>query len=1055
MTPEGFFCLRTPMLPQEHLTRLTAEALRELLSNRVVREAILLASPSLDAELGQWQQRPDAEPGDRVLHACFKYLTRMAARPTPFGLFATVASGVIGRETCLTVSAVDKVRRRTRLDHEYLFKLCQSLNDRGEIPDAICYHPNPTILRLPDSIRFIERRTAGKAHGHHLVEVERTPALDLVLSASAEGAIFAQLIAELVAAGHAACPATRFVRQLIQSQTLVSSLGVVVSGSSALAELLRQAEGISQLREVTAVLTEVQASLESLDRPALDNSPTRYAAIAHSLDPLGVEVEPHRLFQVDSARDACGTLSEQVAREVSAGVDLLHRVGSARRVDPLVDFTRAFAERYEGRSVPLLEALDADLGIGDVLWPSSESSPLVAQLPLTPTRLSEVPWGTRERCLLRGVSEHPSAQAIEWCLSEEDIADLAVDQLPLPECGAAVVTVAAGGAAAMDRGEFLLHLGHFVGPSGARLLGRFCEADPDLEGLVERHLRWEESRDPSAIFAEVVHLPEGRVGNVACRPTLRDYDLIISGRSALPIERQIPVSDLVLSLLDDRLVLYSQRLGLRVVPRLTSAHNYATGLAIYRFLALLQGQGTSGGLAWSWGPLADALFLPRVRHGRIVLALATWRIQAQEIRDLRGANASERLPAAQCLRARRGLPRWVVLVDGDHRLPVDLDNPLAVDAFIEELDPKGDAILEELWPELGPSVVHGPEGTYRHEVVMPLRSTQERERPSPIAHANRSIPRRFAPGSEWLYLKLYLPSQAADLVLKEVIGPVSRAWCRTGPGRRWHFLRYADPEPHLRWRLSGEPDELLEELWPSVRQALEPFLSRGQLRRLQFDTYEREVERYGGPDAIHLAEALFCHDSDAVIDILDALAPGDAALDERWRLALRGIDDLLIAFGLDLPARLRLLERNSKYGSIPEPDAALRRQLSTRFRERRGSLEALLAAGPGSEHPLQAGIAILSERSTAMRWAIERLKAISQHDGLQTSVADIAGSLVHMQVNRLMAGAANAHETVIYDWLRRLYRSQMARCSPLTPNGEHHDRAEQPDPEALEAIGGA
>ena len=60
------------------------------------------------------------------------------------------------------------------------------------------------------------------------------------------------------------------------------------------------------------------------------------------------------------------------------------------------------------------------------------------------------------------------------------------------------------------------------GPSGARVMGRFCHASPAIERIVRDHLRQEQARRPEAVFAEVVHLNEGRAGNVLCRPVLRE-----------------------------------------------------------------------------------------------------------------------------------------------------------------------------------------------------------------------------------------------------------------------------------------------------------------------------------------------------------------------------------------------------------------------------------------------------------------------------------------------------------------------------------------------------
>src|SRR5262249_54121206 len=196
------------------------------------------------------------------------------------------------------------------------------------------------------------------------------------------------------------------------------------------------------------------------------------------------------------------------------------------------------------------------------------------------------------------------------------------------------------------------------GPSGARLLGRFGHADPELALYVERHLRAEEALRPDAVFAEVVHLPEGRLGNILARPTWHAYEVPYLGRSALPAERQLPLSDLRVAVDGARVVLWSARLGREVLPRLTCAHNFTTGQGVYRFLCALQGQGVASGLAWDWGPLAGSAFLPRVVYGRLVLARAQWRLTAAEVARLPAGGPEPTLAAGRRWRHERGLPRW-------------------------------------------------------------------------------------------------------------------------------------------------------------------------------------------------------------------------------------------------------------------------------------------------------------------------------------------------------------------------------------------------------------
>src|SRR5262249_20995910 len=154
--------------------------------------------------------------------------------------------------------------------------------------------------------------------------------------------------------------------------------------------------------------------------------------------------------------------------------------------------------------------------------------------------------------------------------------------------------------------------GGAFGPSGGRLLGRFCHADPRLQPFVEQHVRDEEALQPDAVFAEVVHLPEGRLGNILARPVLRAYEIPYLGSAGVPRGRHIPRTDLRVSVAGEQILLRSARLGRRVIPRLTSAHNYHQSSGIYGFLCALQAHGTAGDLGWDWRPLRDAPFLPRV-----------------------------------------------------------------------------------------------------------------------------------------------------------------------------------------------------------------------------------------------------------------------------------------------------------------------------------------------------------------------------------------------------------------------------------------------------------
>ncbi len=144
--------------------------------------------------------------------------------------------------------------------------------------------------------------------------------------------------------------------------------------------------------------------------------------------------------------------------------------------------------------------------------------------------------------------------------------------------------------------------------------------------------------------------------------------------------------------------------------------------------------------------------------------------------------------------------------------------------------------------------------------------------------------------------------------------------------------------------------------------------------RFAVDTYEREVERYGGPEGMAAAEELFAADSRCVAGLLGCLR-GGLGLD-RVGLAVVTVDDLLDALGLDPRRRLEWCG-----GRVAD-----RRASGPEHRRRKAILRPLLAdprrlgSVPGGREVL----GLLAERRAALAPIAERLGDLALGTALGT-----------------------------------------------------------------------
>ncbi len=1033
--------VRIPLAGSATLDNLTWEKIAQLVGDKAFREALYMASPALYDEAGKldFSRQPD-QKDRRVVYSLIKYLSRYATRCTPFGLFGGFSTLPLGSgPTQVHTDTRDTLRKVVRLDMNYLCALAQDLERHEAIRPYLRFYPNSSVYTLNNQYRYVAYRydEAGR-RVHHLSSTDQNPYVDTLLTQAKRGTTVGEMASALVSHEVTADEAEAFVAQVLETQLLVSELEPSLTGDDFLTQILTllttlgQTHSSAGIDTITALLSEIRADLKAIgQRGAADASVGKYAAIEAKLSQLATPFDRKVLFQVDAyLPQTTGYLNQGLLNKLVAKLPTLMKLVPHQN-SILKEFRHRFTDKYEDEEIPLVVALDPEIGIG---FPAgsdrADPSPLIDTIPMGgPAPASRtVSISTEQEYLLRKVAEAQVSGAVEIRISEDDLRAVEPKNTALPLTNSAMFSVIREG------GKEMLVLDNFGGATGAFLLGRFGHTDESVKQLLTDISRAEDAAQPDAIFADIVHLPEARTGNILIRPALKAYQIPYLGKASVDADHQIPVSDLLVSIRGSRVVLRSRSLNREVIPRLANAHNYSNSdsLDIYHFLCALQYQGIRGQLGDVLGGFSSLfVFLPRIVLDGIILSEARWNGRAAQIAPVVSAfkrgHWLETQAELERWREQYRIPQHICLVDGDNELYVDLANQWLAETFLNELKSREAFVIKEFLFRAGNAVVQSRLGWHTNQFVVAFRNEPEPIRPDQreniAEHAtqlskNQVVTRQFFVGSEWLYYKIYTGLKTADTLLSEVLHPLIERLLVEGRIEGFFFIRYADPHGHFRIRFHLTNPEQLGAVVGELHQCLAPFVANKSVTAIVSDTYKRELERYG-PNTIDLVESFFHTDSQAILRFLSQIE-GTEGEECRWRFGLKLTDDLLTMFGLDLVQKVGFTEQQVAYfGREFGYNALVKKQLDLKHRALEPALAELFAE-TNEDHEFF--YALCRERVANAQTFVQTIQNLAKKGQLQLPLDSLLGSLVHMTTNRLFRSRQRFVEFSMYYHLHKFYR---------------------------------
>jgi thiopeptide-type bacteriocin biosynthesis protein len=1001
--PAPWLIVRSPLLPSLGPGSISTTRPRDGLADPRVRRALAIGSPDLLDAL----QRPEASARDqaRAKSKLARYLIRMSTRPTPYGAFAAVSLAEWGERTTLTLLN-DRDRIRTRPDMGWLVGLCLALDTDAVARTESLWMVNACAVERHGRLGLAD---TAKPQG----SVRITAAVREVLRLARHPVPYGQLRDHLLESTTGSPEQVdRLLNQLWEQRLLVTDLRPRLTTANPAVDLRQRLSARGSCAKSARALEELLADMSSFDSAPASEAPSRLrgiAARANALHPVSGPV-----VQSDMARPVGdgGQVNAWVGKECAHAAELLLRLSPEPLGSPdLHTYRRRFLAHYGQQEIPLLDMLDEHTGIGPLGHAHASNADIsperAAMRARTLVDLALAAIRERERVVELTDAMVTSLQT--WDPSPAT-APISLDLSAF---------VVATSAQAIDQGNFHVVVGPNLGASSAgRSLGRFADllAPEGVAALQQLSAAEHRARPDAGLPVEVVYLPENhRSANVIVRPVAHDREIVLDTPSGLPTDRVVPLGDIAVGVRHDRFYLRSRNLGVELRPTARHMLNTHRAPAVCQFLDVVSRDGSPQFAPFDWGSAAGFPFLPRVQYGRIVLAPARWLLRpAIDGHDgwIDDASAFARHLAEW--RTAWSVPARVYLTMSDNRLLLDLEAPDQVEQLrTEARSARAQAlVLQEALPDTTDAWLPGRDGRFLSEIVVPLvlRASPSGAEPRPITAPVRptnfeqkiTFPDRVRlPGSDWLFAKFYCDRDQENHLLTGPLRQLCEMIETSGLAQQWFFLRYADPDPHLRVRWKGDPEILIRHLLPEITRFTANLTEDGMVSRLVIDTYDRELARYGGVEGTDVSEEIFSADSRAVMRLLARESDLSVSGDLTELLAVT-TDDLLAGLNLSTEDRLRWYSQQAEMVA----DEVVRRQAGKDYRTRQKRLRVLLRNSDGPALLGEDVAEILRQRRHTLARAATQLTEIEANGRLVTSRDALWSSYVHLHCNRLLGGRA-------------------------------------------------
>ena len=944
----SFFMFRNPLFPINYFYNYlnSNEDILDFLIKQnyypIFKEAILASSKSLYDSLILFENSKinDARKLDQLKSGILKYFSRASTRATPYGYFAAVKIGHFSDSNNLKTDTDNKFNKSVRPDMEWIQRYIKNIEENISILPEIKVKFNSTAylngerLHLPYSpniyIQISELNYKTKMNED--ISIKYNSLIQFILKNLKEELEISKLVDKIK---------TNFqlndknkilslLQDLINNGFIVTELKPVLGKTDILPTLISKLSFLHSQKDKYEYLVKLSNRLNEYSKMNIGEGIVELNLIINEMrnyyfvkNPLQIDI----CLNVNKQFSLQNEIAGKVKKVTEFLLSFSHDYNGFWQIR---EYHEEFINRYGvARELSIQELLDENIGLG---------SPANYKYPQSLRKIQKK-LNHNEKILNyifdKIIQTHfTDSDCIQ--ITDRDLKILDLNQKNIENIPDSIEIYAQifESKNCTKKKISLSGIQNTYGacPSFGRFTNIFSSKDKiELKSLVSDL----ELKYPDILFCELVYSPTtARSSNVALAESYWSYRLYLDSFDE-PGKCNLKLNDIVVCADYKRFYFKSLKLQKEVVFVASHVLNFQNAPNIVRFMREVSYERDRFWSNFKILELSNITYIPRIEYEEIIISPKSWNLTLNSLRTLKDNFDIQKdfIMIFKIWKKTWNVPDFINITYADNRILLDIRKEFHIQEIKKELIRHEKLILQENL-EMVLSECQEDKLIFSNEIVFPFTRCNAKKKSIEISERCNAIQnhRIFYPGSEWFYCKIYISNAREEEFISNYISEFIQEIKKEIEIESWFFIRFQDPKKHIRFRILLKDKNDYANLLKKFNYVIEALSKKGILNYSCIDSYEPEIERYGGPDLLPIAEKIFMFDSEIACFIIKNKKIFELNYSIIYICAFLSID-ILDSFQLDYEDKLKWAEKISNKEKYIEEFRVKRKTITNLFIE--------------------------------------------------------------------------------------------------------------------------